>query len=246
MATIRGYHRPTSVSAALDLLARPDVISVPLAGGTSLNASAAHGADEVVDLQAVGLATITDGAVLEIGSMVTLRQLIDHPATPPLLRDLAHREAPNTIRNAATVGGAVATAHPESGFVAALLASGAEVAVTTSAGDAQMPVMEFLDGFDLNGGLITAIRVEVGGSSAFEFAARTPADIPIVLVAGHRTEGGVLRLAATGVGATPRLIDPNAVDELDPPADFRGSSEYRREVVGVLTGRVLARLGGGS
>ena len=246
MATIRGYHRPTSVADALDLLARPEVISAPLAGGTSLNAGAADSVDEVVDLQAVGLASITDGAVIEFGAMVTLRQLIDHPTTPPLLRDLAHREGPNTIRNAATVGGTVAAADPESGFVAALLASGAELTVTRNSGVEQVPVSDFLDGFELDGGLITALRVTVGGDSAYEATARTPADTPIVLVAGHRSEDGTLRIAATGVASVPRLIDPAGDLAFDPLADFRGSTEYRHELVRVLAKRVLTRLGGAS
>ena len=58
------------------------------------------------------------------------------------------------------------------------------------------------------------------------------------------TEG--FRVALTGVAATPVLVDPSALDSLDPPGDFRGSPEYRREVAGVLTKRVIAQLGGDS
>ena len=39
--------------------------------------------------------------------MARLQDVVDHEWTPPALRDLARRSAPSTIRNAATVGGAV-------------------------------------------------------------------------------------------------------------------------------------------
>ena len=36
MATIRSYHRPETLEDALALLARPDVVTAPLGGGTVL------------------------------------------------------------------------------------------------------------------------------------------------------------------------------------------------------------------
>ena len=37
-------------------------------------------------------------------------------------------------------------------------------------------------------------------------------------------------------------ITVDALDDLDPPPDFRGSSDYRRALVGVLGARVIADL----
>jgi CO/xanthine dehydrogenase FAD-binding subunit len=241
MAMIRAYHRPTTLQEAFDLLARPG--TVPLGGGTVLNGLPIGPPEEVVDLQALDLGAITrDGATLTLGAMATLRDVVDHEATPVLLRDLARREAPNTIRNAATVGGAVAAADAESGLLAGLLASSAVVAVAQPDGTQEVALADFLSERSNPGGIITSVRVGLGGQAAFEFTARTPADIPIVLVAGTRSEEGSVVLAATGVAPTPVVFDLAHVDELDPPPDFRGSAEYRRHLATVLGGRVIARL----
>ena len=244
MASIRAYHRPTTLDAALELLARDDVRSVPLAGGTVLNGIPTEIPEDVVDLQALGLSNISgDGATLDVGSTTTLRDFVDHEWTPPLLRDLAFREAPNTIRNAATIGGTVATADPESGLLAGLLAYSASVRIARPSGTADVALTDFFDDHNpLEGGLITSVRIGRGGEDAFEATARTPADTPIVLVAGHRSDEGALRLVATGVASHPVLIDLDRIADLNPPDDFRGSVDYRRHLVAVLAARVVDRL----
>ena len=72
--------------------------------------------------------------------------------------------------------------------------------------------------------------------------ARTPADTPIVAALGRRTDEGALRLALTGVAATPVLVDADHLDALDPPGDFRGTPAYRRHLAAVLTARVAEEL----
>ena len=66
MRTIREYHRPATLGEALILLARTDVDSVPLGGGTVLNGLPDDVPEEVVDLQSLGLDNIgRDGATLD-------------------------------------------------------------------------------------------------------------------------------------------------------------------------------------
>ena len=245
MAPIRAYHRPESIEDALALVAHTDVDATILAGGTVINGLPDEDPIDVVDLQALGLDQLEpDGDRLRIGAMVRLSDLAESDLVPALLRDLAHREAPNTLRNASTVGGTVAAAESESELLAGLLAFDATVSITHSIGSDSIPLGELLaDRSRLGLGIITSVTVGVGGDAAAERTGRTPADRPIVMAVGRRAEDGTLLLALTGVDATPVLVDAGDIASVQPAADFRGSVEYRKELARVLTTRVLARLG---
>lgn len=244
MTRIRSYHRPSSLGDALALLNRPDVSTAPIGGGTVLNGLPDAIPNEVVDLQALGLEEISrDGAVLRFGATANLQDVVDHEWTPPVLRDLARGEAPNTLRNAATVGGTVAAADPESRFLAGLLAFGATTTIASNDGERDVAVADVLaDRSILAGSIIVAVSVAVDVTAAASAGtARTPADTPIVLVAGC-VRNGEVTLAATGVGGTPTIIDLDSLDALDPPDDFRGSPAYRRHLAGTLGARVVAAM----
>lgn len=239
--TIRSYHRPLTLEDALSLLASEE--AAVLGGGTVINADAA-GPTEVVDLQALGLDTLqSEGGRLEIGAMVRLQALVDGERVPPVLRELARREGASTIRNAATVGGTVAAADPESELVAGLLAYDASVIIARSSGLDEVRLEHLLaDRALLDGGIITSLSLPTDGRAVAERSGRTPADRPIVMAVARLSEAGELRVAMTGVAATPVLEDPDSLDAVDPPSDFRGSSDYRRELARTLARRVAEGL----
>lgn len=241
---IISYHRPASIADALKLLGRQDPPTVVLGGGTIVGR---HSDDDraVVDLQALGLQSIRPaGDCTEIGAMTRLQELIDDDAVPFALGELAKREAPSTLRNAATIGGTVAVADPESELLAGLLVHQARVTVTRPDGRDVIELEELLaDRSPLDGGIITAVTVAVGGRTAAARTGRTPADTSIVAAVARRDDDNNIRLALTGVAATPILVAPGEEDGLDPPADFRGSSEYRRHLAETLTRRAIADLG---
>ncbi|MCP4168479.1 MAG: hypothetical protein GY759_21655 [Chloroflexi bacterium] len=245
MTLIKSYHRPQSVGAAVELLARPGVTMAVIAGGTYVNAYKPEEVDEVVDLQATGLDYARhDGERLTMGAMTRLQSIVDWEDTPELLRDTARREGANTFRNQATLGGVVVGADPESELLAALLVFEADVRVQNSGGARTVALSDFLADIagSLAGGIITEISVATGGTTAADRVARTPADKPIVAAVARKKGGGQILLALCGVANSPILIDPDQVASLNPPADFRGSSEYRREMAERLSGRVLNRL----
>jgi CO/xanthine dehydrogenase FAD-binding subunit len=244
MSTIRDYHRPSNIEEALALLGRDDVVTVPLGGGTTLNGLPATVPEEVVDLQLLGLDQIEyHDSRLTYGSMVTLAELVSHEMTPAAILSLAKREAPNTIRNAATVGGTVGTADSESPLLAALLAYDAAVTTVGPDGPADVDLAEVLDDRSfLATRLVKSVQIPIGGEAAWESTQRTPADTPIVLVVGRKQTSGQLRYAATGVADTPIRLDLGALDGLNPPSDFRGSADYRRHLAKVLSSRVASRL----
>ncbi len=246
MTLIQAYHRPHSVEEALALLARPSIITAVLAGGTHLTAHTEN-VDEVVDLQAIGLDGIDwTGSQMTVGAMTRLQTLVETADAPALLRQAAHREGPNTFRNQATIGGVIAGADPESELLAALLVLEAEVTVQTLAGSRTLALSAFLPDVRaaLAGGIITAISLATAGVTASDRVARTPADKPIVAAVARKTPEGRILLALCGIASSPILVTPDQLASLDPPADFRGSSEYRREMAILLAGRVLGQLVG--
>ncbi len=241
---ISRYHRPASLEEVFDLLATDGVASVLMAGGTVVNATE-YPDIEVIDLQDVCPdAIVESGDRLVIGAMARLQDIVDNAGVPPLLRKLAHREGPNTLRHSATIGGTVAGADWESELLAGLLVHRATAEVRRREGSLTIGIADlFADPAASSGGIIASISVEVGGATAAARTGRTPADTAIVAAIGRVTRDGLL-LALTGVASTPVLITRDAVEALVPPADFRGSSDYRRNLARVLTGRVVDQLGG--
>lgn len=245
MPQLKKYHRPESVDSALELLGRPDVRTALVAGGTYLTPRLEEEVDEVVDLQAVGLDQIEhDDEQMTLGAMVTIQAVVDDEEAPALLREMARREGPNTFRNQGTVGGAVARADVESEFLAALLVLEAQVTVQPAGGERQLSLAEFLADVAgaLENGILTSVSLAKGGETADARVARTPADTPIVAAVGRRDGAGNVHLAMCGIADRPMVVDPDEIENVDPPADFRGSAEYRRKMAGVLGRRVLAAL----
>jgi CO/xanthine dehydrogenase FAD-binding subunit len=158
MPAWREVHRPRDLGEALQLLQRPDVVSVPLGGGATLIGAAAAGRpagwapagemaiDAVVDLSALGLDTITveppepDATggpfPLRLGAQVTLQALADHPEAAALagglLATAARRAASRTLREQFTLGGTLVAGEPEHPLRVALLALDAEAIVWTA------------------------------------------------------------------------------------------------------------------
>lgn len=241
---ITDYRRPLTLEEALALASLPDAVLV--AGGTTVAAAVDPSPVIAVDLQALPLAGVEakDGA-LHIGATTRLRDLMDSPGVPAVLVDLARREVPSVLRNAATIGGTIGTADPGSQLLTGLLAFGTTVTVTRVGSGTEHPLDDILEDPGLLGGaIITGVRVPLGGRTAAERTGRTPMDQPIVLAVAHRSEDGALRLAMSGVSTHPVIVDPERIGDLDPPADFRGSSSYRLHIASVLAGRAVRAVGG--
>jgi CO/xanthine dehydrogenase FAD-binding subunit len=245
MQAVVGYHRPESLEEALALLNRNSPRSVVLGGGTAANAARSHEPVEMIDLQDIGLDAIqVDGPVVEIGAMVRLSVLAADDSVPGLLRELGRREGPNTLRNAATVGGTIATGSPESELLAGFLVYQGRVTLAGVGGTTQTVGLDelFGDRSLLEGSIITKLQVDAGGLAVAERTGRTPSDVSIVAAVARKTTAGIA-LAFTGVAPIPILVVPAGVADLEPPGDFRGSSEYRQHLADTLARRVMEQLG---
>ena len=92
----------------------------------------------------------------------------------------------------------------------------------------------------LQTGLLTQVSIKASGETHAAHVARTPVDRTIVSATVRKSDDGEVLLALSGVAKVPVLVVPDEVQYLQPPGDFRGSSDYRRSMATVLTERVLA------
>ncbi|MEZ4645745.1 MAG: FAD binding domain-containing protein [Chloroflexota bacterium] len=251
------YHRPDTLDSALQLLNQPDTFA--LGGGTKLLAHDVPGA--VVDLQKLALNQITwNGDTLSIGAALTLTELADALAAQaaadspaPLLQQAIQQAGPNTYRNAATVGGSIASRLPDSELLAVLLVLDATLTLYTPQ-QQTLPLADYLAAAERPFGLITGITLSWHtGQGKSERVARTPADYPIVSVTLWQPQQGNAALAATGIAQRPLRLHAaethlhqghieqaaaTAQTAVTHPGDFRGDTAYRTEMVAVLVKRV--------
>jgi aerobic carbon-monoxide dehydrogenase medium subunit len=175
--------------------------------------------------------------------MTTLTDLFEHETAGALadgiLRRTAQYEGPINLRNAATLGGLVADAVMDSELYAALLAL--DASIVTSDGESESittlasRTRPLLAGEAGRGSLITEIRIPLTElTSGHARIARTPMDRPIVAAVAV-TGDGVERVALCGVAPRP-ILDG---ETLAPVSDFKGSAEYRQEMVAVMRQRAL-------
>jgi carbon-monoxide dehydrogenase medium subunit len=223
----------------------------------------------VVDLQDLGLNQIESaGDHLQIGAMVTLARLSEYlekekgtATTTPFLRKAIQQAGPNTYRNAATLGGVIASRLPDSELLAAMLVLDAVLTLQTPE-VVRTNLAAYLRAEDRPQGLISEIIVPwADGQGTSERVARTPADYPIVSLTSWQPRGKTPRVAATGLGPRPsrlNTVEAQLAVELDEtvidnaavtagranthPGDFRGDAAYRAEMASVLTRRVLSEL----
>ncbi|HBY08520.1 MAG TPA: hypothetical protein DEH22_12310 [Chloroflexi bacterium] len=241
------YHRPETLEEALELLARPGVVTVPLGGGTSLNQPSPTPIS-VVDLQALGLNTLAEkDKKLHIGATLTLQQLLDFEEDAALQSAIRHQATYN-LRQVATVAGTLVAADGRSPFAAALLALAAELNIlpgeeTQSLGDF-LPLRAALQ----PGYLITKIIIPSNIKFAYEYVARTPADLPIVCAACAQWPSGRTRVALGGYGSAPLLAmdgpesagaEAAARAAYHEAADQWASAAYRSAVAAALVRRCL-------
>jgi len=250
------YNRPVTLEAALALLARPELVTLPLAGGTTL-ASATREPVAIVDLQGLGLDTFqAQGNSLYLGATLTLNGLLDRlhglgDAGAGLIEGLQKaitHEATYNLRMAASVAGTLVASGGRSPLTTALLAL--DTALLIQPGDEQVGLGDLLPRRTerLPHRLITRLTLPLSARLAYEYVARSPADRPIVCAAVAIWPSGRVRAALGGYGAGPRLAfdgtEANGIGIAAESAyshcgDEWASADYRREIAGVLVERCL-------
>jgi len=206
------------------------------------------------------------GAELRVGAMTRHRDLLESPLLADTIFTDAERViADPVVRNRGTIGGALCQADPSEDLSAVCAAVGARLVIRSRSGERVLDMHAFsLGPYETAVGpaeLLTEIRVPRRSGSAYAKVDRRVGDWAIAAVgAALDVRDGVIAyagLALTAVGGgltvehelvgsepTPEAFKAAAqvaAQQCDPVTDQRGSKEYKRHIVGVLTERVLTR-----
>jgi carbon-monoxide dehydrogenase medium subunit len=166
------YLRPSSLDAALAMLAEHDGEAMPLAGGQSLmpmmnfRVAAPEALIDLADLTELRGITV-DADTVRIGAMTRYAELMSDPmvqAHIPLIGMALPHIAHDAVRNRGTIGGSLALADPAAEMPALMLALDASIEVAGPDATRMVKADDFFLGMfetALDGELITAIHVPV-------------------------------------------------------------------------------------
>jgi aerobic carbon-monoxide dehydrogenase medium subunit len=256
------YVRPDSLDEALAELADPEAKAI--AGGHSLlpmmKLRLAR-PSRLVDLAGLDLSgVVVDSGTIRIGALTTYDELLSprHAALlPGALRDAAAEVGDVQVRNAGTVGGALAHGDPASDFAAAVIAAGARLLLRSPEGDREVGAEAFFLGpfttLLTQQELLVELRVPVpaaGEGSAYVAFADPASGYPLAGAAVTVGSDGRCIVGLTGIAAQP--LRATVVEEaIGAGADlgealdtlalmlFDGDPEHRRQLAIVAVGRAL-------
>lgn len=274
---VRRYHWARDVDEALSLLSAYQGKGALLAGGVDLARSPRTDLEGLIDITGAGLSYIReDGKGLHLGATATLAEILSSAQAQEyaggILRETLRLVAYPALRNMATLGGAVVSAHPWADIPTLLVALDAEVLYRNAEGEKRMSLAE-LYRTDFRRIFRESVLLEVllpplPGAFAFEKIGRNAGDIALLnACAGLSLEDGRIAWARLSVGARPergerlpwleealvgerpsealwRKVEEEVRARIEVGSDRRASEAWRREVAGVLVRRALARAAG--
>jgi len=221
MRNVKEYHRPKELNEALELLARSDVTTVPIGGGSDLIAEDSRDVEAVVDLQDLNLSYVRKEAdALHIGATTTLQEMLDASeiakAWDGNLHAVLEYAAARNLREAGSIAGTLVAAQSNHPLAVLLIALDAALVIVDNRSESTGALANFLSHRSklMNAMLISEVVIPLpqsGERVAFEKVSRTPADLPIVCVATRaRIDAAVgrdVRVAAGGVGARAMRVE---------------------------------------
>jgi CO/xanthine dehydrogenase FAD-binding subunit len=201
-----------------------------------------------------------ENGTLSLGAGLTYTECMAPPLAGllPALAEASRTVGSPQIRNRATIGGNLGTASPAGDALPPLLVEQAEVEVASVRGARRVPLTEFVLGVKRNAlepdELIAAVRLEPSGA-AQTFMKVGPRNAMVIAVCSLALavdrERGEIRAAFGSAAPVPTLVIaplaeadafPEAVAAAASPIDdVRGTADYRRHALRVLTRRALER-----
>ena len=245
------YHRPETLDEAVSLVSRKSPPTIILGGGLYIN-EVFKEPIAVVDLQALGLSAVRKkGKNLQLGASITLQTVIDYDhASAAVIKSIKHQETYNR-RQVATLAGTLVVANGRSAIASVFLALDAEITITgKKIGEEIIRLGDFMPLREekLVGKIITEISIPLEVRAAYQYVARTPADLPIVGAAVAQWPSGRTRAVLLGYGDQPMMVldgpDSGGVVEAAKDAyseadDQWASAAYRSDTAGILVKRCL-------
>jgi len=248
---INDYFRPDTLKEAVALLTDEKKPCKPLGGGTRLSRQQA-GAFAVVDLQNTGLDQIErQGQRVKVGATVRMNSLLENKDIHPEIQRAIRIDASENIRNMATLGGWLVSSDGRSVLSTVLLAL--DTTLTWEPGENRVRMGNWLPMREQEppGALMTYAEWWLRPYLVFEYAARSPKDRPILIVAAAQWGSGRTRITLGGFGEAPIVamdgpddsgIDVASRDAYYDAEDAWASAVYRREVASKLALRCLDRI----
>ena len=255
------YHRPSTVSEAVALLAASDE-SRALSGGMTLLPTMKQrlaSPKAIVDLAALpGLTGIAvDGGNVAIGAMTTHAEVAGSAAIRaaiPALATLAGLIGDPQVRHRGTIGGSVANADPAADYPAAVLGLGATIVTDRR----EIVADSFFTGmFETAlepGEIIVAVRFPVPDAAGYAKFKSQASRFALVGVFVARF-GGFVRVAITGAGPavfrsgdiedalaadfSPQALTRISIAPSGLTSDIHADSEYRAHLVVVMARRAV-------
>jgi CO/xanthine dehydrogenase FAD-binding subunit len=255
---------PRSLDEALRLKAEIPG-AVPIEGGTDvmveLNFDRAR-PPALLNLNEIGelKGWSREDGTLRLGASLTYDEAMQAPLAEelPALAEASRTVGSPQIRNRGTIGGNLGTASPAGDALPPLLIEAAEVELASVRGVRTMPVTAFLVGPKQNAlaedELITGVLVQPSGA-AQTFMKIGPRNAMVIAVCSLALsadrERGELRASFGSAGPVTGLVTasleerddfPERVAEAASPIDdVRGTADYRRHALRVLSARALDR-----
>ena len=255
---------PRSLEEALNLRAEHPG-AVPIEGGTDvmveLNFDWARpevllNLNEISELKGWS----RENGAVRLGAGLTYDEAMQAPLGQmlPALAEASRTVGSPQIRNRGTLGGNLGTASPAGDALPPLLIEGAEVELASVRGTRRMPVRDFLVGPKKNAlapdELIAAVFIQPSGAPQ-TFMKIGPRNAMVIAVCSLALSAdrdrGELRASFGSAGPVTGLVTapldaresfPDQVAEAASPIDdVRGTAQYRRHALRVLTARALDR-----
>ncbi|MEE9426523.1 MAG: xanthine dehydrogenase family protein subunit M [Paracoccaceae bacterium] len=253
------FEKPSTVAEAVAALASEDAMA--LGGGQTLIPTMKQRlAAPSVLVSLTGIAEMqgvsASGGLVTVGGSAVHADVASGAGDYPALAALAGNIGDPAVRNRGTIGGSVANNDPSADYPAAVLASGATVNTDRRAISADDFFQGMFETALEEGEIVTSVEFPLPESANYQKFDQPASRFALVGVFVAKHADGV-RVAVTGASeggvyrwteaeeALSASFDASALADLSVDAsgmisDLHGSSEYRANLVGVLTARAVA------